>query len=144
MWIKHRRKHKYLEVKKQECISGSHLRNSYLKDLQFVNFQFNYISLVTKTLSQQQWFFATGFFKSLPLFSAYSTPYNDAVHFVLVQLKQLWKQPLVGKFFENLPSLQESEAMITSTTVPNEQKGQWLSVFGLCNGSVIKLISKFS
>lgn len=48
--------------------------------------------------------------------SKMSTSSSDMtfVH-VINQIKKLWKQPLVGKFFENLPTLEESELMITST-----------------------------
>ena len=46
---------------------------------------------------------------------------NDSSPHILSQLRLLWKQPLVGHLFENLPTLSESEAIISSPD--NSSKG---------------------
>ena len=37
---------------------------------------------------------------------------RDSSYHILCQLQSLWKQPLIGYFFESLPSLSESESVI--------------------------------
>eukprot|EP00111_Clytia_hemisphaerica_P010613 TCONS_00031020-protein len=48
---------------------------------------------------------------------------QDSSYHILSQLQLLWKQPLVGYFFESLPTLSESEAVITSGGDGSDSKG---------------------